>query len=171
MNAIQDSLINNRLGWSFVSEPTNGLHNSFQHLQRQAWHDRPGGLMANGRWMPSQATRYLKQVAAFQPLLLLCIHFTRGMPGRGTEIGTIKWCNTQTAMRNVFVQHGQLLIIIEYQKAQRTTNNAFYVVRALPLAVGQLLFRYLAFVRPFAEALTLSPPGWAPNRARLAYIP
>ena len=48
LNAIQDSLINNRPGWSFVSEPTNGLQNSFRHLQRQAWHDRPGGLMAVG---------------------------------------------------------------------------------------------------------------------------
>ena len=57
-------------------------------------------------------------------------------------------------MRNVIVQHGQLLIVVEYQKAQRATHNAFHVVRALPPAVGQLLFRYLAFVRPFTEALS-----------------
>ena len=76
------------------------------------------------------------------------------MPGQGIEIGTIKWCNTSTAMRNVFVQHRQLLVVIEYQKAQRTTNKAFYVVQALPLAVSQLLFCYLAFVQPFTEALS-----------------
>jgi hypothetical protein len=104
--------------------------------------------------VPSHVAKYLQQVAAFQPLLLLCIHFTRGMPGQGTEMGTIRWCNTRTAMRSVFVQHGILLIIIEYQKAQRTTNRAFYVVQALPPAVGQLLFRYLAFVRTFAKALS-----------------
>ena len=146
--------MNDRVGWSFLSEPANGLQHSFQHLQQRAWHDKDNGLMAKRRWVPSKVTKYLQQVVAFQPLLLLCIHFTGGMPGRGTEIGTIRWCNTRTAMRSVFVQHAMLLIIIEYQKAQRTTNKAFYVVRALPPVVSQLLFRYLAFVRPFAEALS-----------------
>jgi hypothetical protein len=104
--------------------------------------------------VPSKITKYLKQVAAFQPLLLVCIHFTGGMPSQGTEICPIMWCNTQTAIRNVIILHGQVLIVIEYQKAQRTTNKAFYVVRALPPAVGKLLFYYLAFVRPFAEYLS-----------------
>lgn len=76
------------------------------------------------------------------------------MPGWGTEIGSIKWYNTQTTMRNVFVLHAQLLIVLEYQKAQYSTNRAFYVVRALLPVVSQLLFQYLAFVRPFAEALS-----------------
>src|SRR5579871_1432435 len=109
--------------------------------------------MAQQHWVPSRVVKYLGQVAAFQRALLLCVHFTGGMPGRATEIATIRWCNTRTAMRNVFIQHGRLLIIIEYQKAQRTTHQAFYVVRALPPAVGQLLYSYLAFVRPFAAAL------------------
>ena len=104
--------------------------------------------------MPSRIAKYLQQVIAFQPLLLVCIHFTGGMPGWGTEICPISWCNTRTSIRNVFILHGQVLIVIEYQKAQRTTNKAFYVVRALPPAVGKLLFHYLAFVRPFAEYLS-----------------
>ena len=83
------------------------------------------------------------------------------MPGRGTEIGTIRWCNTPTAIRSVFVLHGQLLILLEYQKTQRATQRAFYVVRALPPAVGQLLFRYLAFVRPFAGRYLTKPTSQA----------
>jgi hypothetical protein len=132
LRAIQDSMVNNQVGWSFLSEPANGLQRSFQHLQQRAWQDKPSALMARQRWVPSRVAKYLQQVTAFKPLLLLCIHFTGGMPGRGTEIGTIRWCNTQTAIRSVFVQHGQLLIIIEYTKTQRTTHKAFYVVRALP---------------------------------------
>jgi hypothetical protein len=154
LSTIQDSLVNDRVGWSFLSEPANGLQHSFQHLQQRAWHSRDGGLMAKQRWVPSKVAKYLQQVAAFKPLLLLCIHLTGGMPGRGTEMGTIKWCNTRTSMRGVFVLHALLLIILEYQKAQCSTNRAFYVVRALPPVVSQLLFRYLAFVRPFAEALS-----------------
>jgi hypothetical protein len=56
-------------------------------------------------------------------------------------------------MQNVFVQHGRMLVIVEYQKAQRTTNKAFFVVQALPAVVSQLLFNYLTFVRPFSKAL------------------
>jgi hypothetical protein len=154
LGSIQDSLVNRHVGWSFLSEPRNRLQHSFRHLQQRAWHDKSSSLMAKQRWVPSRVARYLRQVAAFQQQLLLCIHFAGGMPGRGTEIGSLKWCNTPTTMRNVFVLHSLLLIVLEYQKAQYSTNRAFYVVRTLPLAVSQLLFRYLAYVRPFAEALS-----------------
>ena len=110
--------------------------------------------MARQRWVPSRVDKYLRRVSAFQLLLLLCIHFTGGMPGRSIEIGSIKWCNTRTALRNVFMLHGRLLVVLEYQKAQYSTNRAFYVVRALPPLVSQLLFCYLAFVQPFAESLS-----------------
>ena len=120
--------------------------------------------------MPSKVAKYLQQVRVFQPLLLLCIHFTGGMPGRGTEIGTLKWCNTRTSMRNVFVLHGQLLVIVEYQKAQRTTNKAYYVVRALPPLVSQLLFYYLAFVRPFAEFLSYQTSQLFSKESSMPYI-
>jgi hypothetical protein len=155
LSDIQDSLVESRLGWSFLSESANDLQHSFQHLQRKAWDDNnPSSLRSGQRWVPSRVAKYLRQVAIFQQQLLLCIHFTGGMPGRGTEIGSVKWCNTRTSMRNVFVRHGLLLIILEYQKAQWSHNNAFYVVRALPEVVSHLLFRYLAFVRPFADALS-----------------
>jgi hypothetical protein len=153
--------VNSCVGWSFLSEPTNGLQHSFRHLQQRAWHDKPNSLMAKQRWVPSRVARYLRQVATFQQQLLLCTHCVGGMPGRATEIGSIKWCNTQTTMRNVFVLHSLLLIVLEYQKAQYSTNRAFYVVQALPLVVSQLLFCYLAYVRPFAEALShqVDQPG------------
>jgi hypothetical protein len=36
LRAVQDSLVNNWVGWSCLSEPANGLQHSFQHLQQQA---------------------------------------------------------------------------------------------------------------------------------------
>jgi hypothetical protein len=72
--------------------------------------------MTKQRWVPLRLAKYLQQVAAFKPLLLLCIHFTGGMPGRGTEIRTIRRCNTRTSIHSVFVLHRQLLVVIEYQK-------------------------------------------------------
>jgi hypothetical protein len=93
-------------------------------------------------------------VGSFQRLLLACIHFTGGIPGRGTEVTTIKWCNTRHVMRNVFVYQGRLVIITEYTKARGRMNKSFYIVRFLPLLVSQILFQYLVYVRPFAEALS-----------------
>lgn len=90
LHTIQDSLTNNQVGWSFLKEPTNRLQHSFRYLQLRAWHDRDNSFIARQRWVLSKVAKYLQQVRAFQPLLLLCIHFTGGMPGRGTEIGTIK---------------------------------------------------------------------------------
>ena len=68
----------------------------------------------------------------------------------------------------MFVLHGQLLVIIEYQKAQRTTNKAFHVVRALLPAVSQLLFCYLAFVRPFAESLSHQTGQLSSKQSKIA---
>jgi hypothetical protein len=101
LQVIQDSLIEDQPGWSFLSSPANNLQYSFQHLQQLAWRGSTSnpGLQAQGRWVPSNVARYLRQVAMFQPLLLLYIHFTGGMPGRATEIGTIRWCNTKYAER------------------------------------------------------------------------
>lgn len=80
LHSIQDSMVNNQVGWSFLSEPANRLQHSFRHLQQRAWQEKRSGFVARQRWVPSKVAKYLKQVTAFQPLLLLCIHFTGGMP-------------------------------------------------------------------------------------------
>lgn len=88
-----------------------------------------------------------------QQLLLACIHFTGGLPGRGTETTMLRWCNTRHVMRNIFAYQGRLVIITEYTKARARTNKSFYIVRFLPLLVSQILFQYLAYIRPFITAL------------------
>ena len=88
--AVQDSLVNNQAGWSFLKEPDNQLQYSFQYLQEQAFRSKSQGFVKNQCWVPARAKAYLQDVARFKSLLLLCIYFTGGMPGRGTEVGTIK---------------------------------------------------------------------------------
>jgi hypothetical protein len=56
-------------------------------------------------------------------------------------------------MRNIFVYNGRLITVIEYNKTRASTNNSFYIVRVLPLVVSKILFQYIAYVRPFCEAL------------------
>jgi hypothetical protein len=154
LSQIIDNMADRRTGWSFLQEPANNLQLSFKHLHRRAWNDGKNGLMKRNRWAESRCAQYIKGVKAFKKKLLLCLHFTGGLPGRGTEVATIKWCNTRQVSRNVFVYHGRLILVLEYHKARAITNNSFYVVRVLPKAVSQILFQYLAYVRPFVEALS-----------------
>jgi hypothetical protein len=69
LGAVQDSLVNNQVGWSFLSEPANELQHSFWYLQQQAWQNSDSGLMAKDCWVPSRVSKYLSQVTAFQHLL------------------------------------------------------------------------------------------------------
>jgi Orsellinic acid/F9775 biosynthesis cluster protein D len=149
--AIADDLTEDRPGWSFLKNPKNGLQLSFRHLHRRAF--VPEALMKSNRWSVPRCRQYLSQVEELKQQLLVCIHLTGGMPGRGSEITTIKWCNTRHTMRNIFVYHGRLMVLIEYNKTRASTNNAFYIARILPLTMSRVLFQYLAYVRPFCDTL------------------
>jgi hypothetical protein len=96
---------------------------------------------------------YLDRTQRFLQDLMLLMHLTGGQPARGPELTTIKSQNSTTSARNIFLLHGQMMFVIEYHKARRTTNHAFYVVRYLPDAVGKMLFQYLVYVLPLAELI------------------
>ncbi|KAI9813745.1 MAG: hypothetical protein M1826_002390 [Phylliscum demangeonii] len=57
--------------------------------------------------------RYRQHVERFCELLLLLVHLTAGLPGRGTEILAVTSRNTEVA-RHVVTQHGVVLILTWY---------------------------------------------------------
>lgn len=154
LEKIRDNLTNRQEGWWFLKEPANQLRYSYRQLSQQAWILRNKGLMVRGQWCRRRSEEYLQLVAEFSRLLLVCIHFSGGLPGRTTEVTTLRHQNTRQVMRNIFVHNGRLVIITEYHKARSRTNFAFYVVRILPQLVSQILFQYLVYVRPFADSLS-----------------
>lgn len=133
-------MVKRRTGWSFLQESHNGLQLSFKHLHRRAWNTKSNGLTQQNRWCKSRCLQYVKSVEALKMKLFYCIHFTSGLPSRGTKIAVIKWCNTRQILRNIFVYYGRLIIVFEYHKTRAMTNNSFYVVRVLPAIVSQMLF-------------------------------
>jgi len=88
LSVIVDDLIEDRLGWSFLKDPKNGLQYSFRHLYRRAF--VPEALIKDRKWSMSRCQKYLSRVEELKRQLLVCIHFTAGLPGRGTEITIIK---------------------------------------------------------------------------------
>ncbi|KAF7944511.1 hypothetical protein EAE96_010902 [Botrytis aclada] len=163
LERIEDSLANNQPGWSFLTEPSNRLGDSYRQLSEQAWMSKDG-LRVGEKWSRPRSENYLQLAMKFGRLLQVCIHFVGGMPGRMTEIASIRYRNTRQVMRNIFVHNGKLAIITEYHKARSRTNHAFYVVRILPQLVSQMLFQYLVYIQPFTRSLAYQvQAGFSPS--------
>jgi hypothetical protein len=75
------------------------------------------------------------------------------MPARCEELRFLRWANTISVRRNVFLYHGQLILVFTYNKASTNHNNTFYVVRAPCRQLQQKLFICLAYLRPFRDFL------------------
>ncbi len=154
LHTLVDNLANAHVGYSYLSEPRNGLQHSFKGLLRRAW---DGGLQAQNQWRPRPCHRYLCQFEQLQLQLLVCSHLTSGMPSRGSEISVVKWQNTAQVIRNLFIYHDRVVLIFEYNKTRTLTNDSFYVVRVLPPSVSRLWFLYLTYIRPFVDCLRHRP--------------
>lgn len=75
------------------------------------------------------------------------------MPARGKELRIIQWADTATAIRNVFVYKGRIILVFSYNKATTRSNNSFYIVQFPCPIIGQVLFMYLTYIRPFSDFL------------------
>jgi hypothetical protein len=67
---------------------------------------------------------YTEADEEFRKLLLLVITFACGMAGRGMETLSLRFRNTEKALRNLFVLDGQLAIITTYHKSEAMTGHA-----------------------------------------------
>jgi hypothetical protein len=105
------------------------------------------------KWGQRRLAAYVAAHAAFLSSLLLVVHQTGGQPARGPEILSVKVCNTDNTLRNIFVHQGLLCTIIQYNKGSGGTLVPFYVARYLPAPVSQILYQYLVYVRPFVRHL------------------
>ncbi|EDP48565.1 telomere-associated RecQ helicase, putative [Aspergillus fumigatus A1163] len=82
---------------------------------------------------------------------------TSGAPARGTEINQVIWQNTPINPRNLFLDPVSKLFLIRlaYSKTFSHTGQEKEAVRALPQSLSYLVLAYLAYIRPFEEALLI----------------
>ncbi|KAI7371326.1 hypothetical protein KC328_g17564, partial [Hortaea werneckii] len=162
LEQLRDDVTFTKRGVSFVTHPANGLSNT------RVWMlERAGRTLLRGKtWRTAAVQAYLRQVDRFRELLLFCVHVTGGQPARGTEITSLRFRNGFMQDRNVFVMHGQLVVVTRYHKSQSQFDRPKVIPRFLPWRVGQLLAVYLAYVQPFQEFLA----GRVSRLARSDYI-
>lgn len=148
LGRIHDDLSVHRPSFSFIAQPANKLQIAFREVSKVAFSTR-GGCSFKSKAGRNKLQRYLRESDSFVRLLYAAIHITYGMPARGEELQTIRWADTITVQRNIFVYKGQIILIFAYNKANTNTNNSFYIVRSPCSTVQRFLYMYLAYIRPF----------------------
>ena len=88
--AIKDDMRENTQGYSFVSNPDNGLERCYcQLLPRSSTGSEETALQKRGEWQDRACARYFEGEQKMLRYLLLLLHLTGGQPARGPELTTI----------------------------------------------------------------------------------
>ena len=103
--------------------------------------------------MPAACLKYLKAVTELSLGAFIATHSTTGLPGKGSEIGSVKLHNTKMAVRNVFIREGRLMLVISYNKARASNNHAFYIMRYFRADLAAAIFTWIAYIQPLADFL------------------
>jgi hypothetical protein len=107
-------------------------------------------------WKAAAAKQYLAKIDSFLERLLLLTHVTAGQPARGTEILSLRHCNTVNGHnRNIFIEDGLVSTVTAYHKGYNIVGSTKIIHRYLPREVSELIVYYLWFVLPFRISLEL----------------
>ena len=160
LTSIRDDMTDHAARFSFLVDRRNVALNTIQHqFMCSILYSNEVGLKlftpVDGEyfWRPNAVGAYLQNMQEFLKLLAVLIHITAGQPARATELLSMHYANTATAIRNVYVQDGQVMIVLDYHKSRELHGKSKPRVYFLPKAVGELLVTYLLCVIPFAQLL------------------
>ncbi|KAI3570585.1 hypothetical protein IWW34DRAFT_903267 [Fusarium oxysporum f. sp. albedinis] len=155
VSSIRDDLTCRRAGWPFINKIEHNLTDVWKtllhKLQKSPFRGTP--FAKSGHWNAETCHKYLSAGVELNKSAFAAIHLRAGLPGRGTEVTSIRYLNSKLFIRNVFFYDGRMIIIISYNKARASNNYAFYIVRYVPADLSLSLLKYLAIVRPVWEFL------------------
>jgi hypothetical protein len=149
-----DDYRNREDGYSFVTDPANGL---LQHrralLQVLMSGDHRSSFVidttAGTRLNAAGCRRWLRDCEQCLQYMFQDMILSWGVPSRATEIATVNPFNIG-GRRSVFWKSGLMLIILRYHKGQKITGLERWVIHALPPRLSRLLALYLGYVIPTA---------------------
>ncbi|KJZ71103.1 hypothetical protein HIM_09522 [Hirsutella minnesotensis 3608] len=149
---IRDRLSSSSVGYSFVTDPANGLACDYLKLLTRACLSPIDGLLrrdARGEssWDLKAVTRYIEGHDELLKMLMLLFHLGGGQGSRITELLTVEHCNTASRLRGIGIFAGQMFSITRHHKARLTTNKEFQVARFLPEPIAAIAYNYLVFIR------------------------
>ncbi|KAK2035747.1 hypothetical protein LZ31DRAFT_537228 [Colletotrichum somersetense] len=153
LSKTKDRMANTHRGYSFISEPANGLQEAYLDLSQRACLSGVDGLLSKEGWVVRRVQRYIDDSDALLSMLFVLVHLTGGQAARGSELASVEYQNGTSAQRGVYIYSGALVLITRHHKTRHMTNNEFQVARFLPDVVGRLLYLYLVYIRPLTGML------------------
>jgi hypothetical protein len=158
LRTLRDRLSTATAGYSFVSDPANGISNAYLELLTKACLSPVNLLTLIGKnecssWDKKAVCSYIDAHNDLLRMILLLCHLSSGQCARATELLTIQHGNTASQLRGICLYGGRLCLVTRHHKTRITTNNEFYVVRFLPHQVTDIMYRYLVYIRPLTYML------------------
>ncbi|KAK6442737.1 hypothetical protein LTR95_001020 [Oleoguttula sp. CCFEE 5521] len=135
-------------GYSFVSDPANGLSDEYLELSRIACLATKDGLMTDNGWDYVAVRQYVRLYHELQRLNMLQIYLHGGSTPCGTGLLTVAHRNTPDNRRGESVYANTIAIISQVNKARRTTNKEFYVVKFHDKDTARIMYQELTYIRP-----------------------
>ena len=111
LQRIQDKFSNTAHGYSFVSDPANGLAGAYLELSKRACLATVNGLMMDDDWDIVLIHRYLDLYDHITQLLVLLVYLVGGQAPRGTKLLALEHCNRALTTRGVCVYAGKMALI------------------------------------------------------------
>jgi hypothetical protein len=166
LHQLKDDPTENRKGWSFLQDGQNanllpdGQRWLLNRVLRTDWLRaeflelrEPGHHVV---WKPKAVQAYLVEKDGFLELLLLCVHLTAGQPARGTEVLSLRHCNTVHGRhRSVFIENGLVSTVTAYHKGYNITGSTKIIHRYLPKEISEMVVYYLWLILPFWQKLEI----------------
>jgi hypothetical protein len=150
---VKDDLTNTKYGFSFVQHPANKLTDAYLDLSTKACTTRRNGLFRENRWDWKAIFHYRKKAESLQEMIAGVKQTVRGQVARVSELSSLEYENSSSTERGLYVYNGSMIFITRHHKAKRSTNREFNVVRFLCVRGGQVVFKYLVYIRRFLEML------------------
>jgi hypothetical protein len=125
-------------------------------LKKQFFTLKRGRLTLNRR----RVRLYLKDSKEFLRYCLMLIHFTSGLPLRGTELSTFRFLNSFKDKRECILDKASALFIINISTRNKGVKDPIQgsSIRYLPKSVSTIFLKYMVLVVPFLEFLLISSP-------------
>ncbi|KAH7471776.1 hypothetical protein FOMA001_g13799 [Fusarium oxysporum f. sp. matthiolae] len=153
LSSVKDDISNTTHGFSFVSHPKNDLTEAYLELSLKACTSQASPLSRKGKWHRGAILAFLKKEEALREILADLMLMTCGGQPRSPDLLEVRVRNHGTAERSFYVYNGFMIYVTRSHKAKRSTNREFIVARFFPFQVGQLLYTYLVYIRPFVDML------------------
>jgi hypothetical protein len=151
---VKDDLSNTQYGFSFVQHPANNLADAYLDLSTKACTTRRNGLFRDNRWDWKAIFSYRKTAESLLEMIGGVFQTDGGQVARVSELASLECGNGPSTERGLYVYNRSIIFITRHHKAKRSTNREFNVVRFLSARGGQVVFKYLVYIRRFLEMLS-----------------